>query len=438
MLVGQAPRELTPYQSPLAFFGAELRRCRTAARLSQTDLGHKVNYSGATIGKIEKAERWPHADLAGRCDEALGLGGHLVALLDAVDRQHHAASHTHTATHRTVLDYLPEIRRALDARDCPADGPVRPAPELRREVQQLVRWRLDSDYHAVARRLSLLLPELHRARQQPTPGHAGVATLLTQAYRAADAIADKFGQHDLSARIIDLTCTAAAESGDELTIAAAAYVRGETFFANGDCLTGCRILDRAAAHIHPATSADAAAAYGALHMRAAVLAARGGDLEAAAGHINEAAAAARHVPEAIYRGTAFGPASVRIHHLSLSVDSHDIRAALRSGDRWSPPATVPAERRSHYFIDMARAHLHAGHPDQALEFLDTARRTAPQHVRHHPQVKDSVATLLAAIPRPPQPLLRLAKWTGTPAPVNGSRAATPAGPPANRRPSQPS
>ncbi len=436
MLVGQEPRELTPYQSPLAFFGAELRRGRTAARLSQTDLGHKVNYSGALIGKIEKAERWPQADLAGRCDEALGLGGHLVALLDAVNRQRQAASTTHAAAHHGVLDHLPALRRALDARDCPADGPVRPAPELRREVQQLVRWRLDSDYLAVARRLTVLLPELHRARQQRTSEHAGVANLLTQAYRASDAIADKFGQHDLSARIIDLMCSAAAESGDELTIAAAAYVRGETFFANGDWLTGCRILDRAAAHLRPAISVHAAAAYGALHMRAAVLAARGGDPDTAARHIDEAAAAACHVPEAVYRGTAFGPASVRIHRLSLSVDSHDLAAALRAGDGWSPPATVPAERRSHYFIDLARAHLHAGHPDRALEFLDSARRSAPQHVRHHPQVKDSVATLLAGSPRPPQPLLRLAKWIGAPAPVSRSRAATPAAPAASRRPSQ--
>jgi hypothetical protein len=58
---------------------------------------------------------------------------------------------------------------------------------------------------------------------------------------------------------------------------------------------------------------------GALTMRAAVLAARAGMPGEAADRIAEAQATARHVPEGVYHGTAFGPGSVRVHELALAV-----------------------------------------------------------------------------------------------------------------------
>jgi transcriptional regulator with XRE-family HTH domain len=64
-------RELDPGASPLAFFGAELRRARTAARLSQDQLGQHIGYSAALVGKVETGERAPTQDFANRCDQAL-------------------------------------------------------------------------------------------------------------------------------------------------------------------------------------------------------------------------------------------------------------------------------------------------------------------------------------------------------------------------------
>ena len=62
-------RELDPGASTLAFFGAELRRHRIAAGLSQDDLGRAINFSGALVGRVEMAERMPSQDFADRCDE---------------------------------------------------------------------------------------------------------------------------------------------------------------------------------------------------------------------------------------------------------------------------------------------------------------------------------------------------------------------------------
>ena len=55
-------RELDPSAGPLEFFGAEVRRWRTAAGLSQEQLGQRVGYSGAQVGKVETGERAPSQD----------------------------------------------------------------------------------------------------------------------------------------------------------------------------------------------------------------------------------------------------------------------------------------------------------------------------------------------------------------------------------------
>jgi transcriptional regulator with XRE-family HTH domain len=75
--VAQTPQELTPYASLRHFFGAELRHWRRLAELSHDRLGAQINYSGAAIGKVEKAERAPTAALAEACDQVLGTGGAL-------------------------------------------------------------------------------------------------------------------------------------------------------------------------------------------------------------------------------------------------------------------------------------------------------------------------------------------------------------------------
>ncbi len=92
--MGQAPRKLTPYASLADFFGAELRRYRAAAGMSHARLGEQVNYSGALISKIEKADRVPSVDLAHSCDRVLGAGGALVRLgllLQAERQRRHVA-----------------------------------------------------------------------------------------------------------------------------------------------------------------------------------------------------------------------------------------------------------------------------------------------------------------------------------------------------------
>jgi len=80
-------RELDPGASPLAFFGAELRRARSAAALSQDQLGQRIGYSGALVGKVETGDRAPSRDFAERCDRALPAADGLFTRLHTLIRR---------------------------------------------------------------------------------------------------------------------------------------------------------------------------------------------------------------------------------------------------------------------------------------------------------------------------------------------------------------
>ncbi|MCQ4041810.1 helix-turn-helix domain-containing protein [Streptantibioticus rubrisoli] len=80
------PKSLDGSANPRAFFGAELRRLRTAAELTQERLGSLVYLSGDTIAKVEKAVRVPTEELAQRLDAALGTDGHFDRLFRLAEK----------------------------------------------------------------------------------------------------------------------------------------------------------------------------------------------------------------------------------------------------------------------------------------------------------------------------------------------------------------
>ncbi|WP_455356371.1 helix-turn-helix domain-containing protein [Streptomyces sp. SYSU K217416] len=62
-------------QAAWEFFGAELKRRREVAGLTQAELGLRVFVSGGYIGQFEQAIRNPQRDVAERIDEALQTDG---------------------------------------------------------------------------------------------------------------------------------------------------------------------------------------------------------------------------------------------------------------------------------------------------------------------------------------------------------------------------
>ncbi|MEV0394141.1 helix-turn-helix domain-containing protein [Polymorphospora rubra] len=122
--MGQTPKELEPARSVLHFFGAEVRRLRQSAGMSQADLGAALFVHRDLVRKIEGAERMPSEELVDRCDQVLGAAGALRGLWPLLKREHRlrlargsvpAAEFRSEAMDRPVLDWLlscgPDTRR---------------------------------------------------------------------------------------------------------------------------------------------------------------------------------------------------------------------------------------------------------------------------------------------------------------------------------------
>lgn len=81
-----AADELDPTSSVLAFFASELRRVRTEAGMSQTELAKRAFVAPSLLCKIEAAQRVPSRELADELDAAFGTAGHFARLWPLVIR----------------------------------------------------------------------------------------------------------------------------------------------------------------------------------------------------------------------------------------------------------------------------------------------------------------------------------------------------------------
>jgi transcriptional regulator with XRE-family HTH domain len=382
--------------------GRRIATTRRARRMTQAELARTAYVSLATVKAIERGVRRPSADALDSIADALGVDpGRLVT----------GAGHTSGRIHAAI----PAISAAIAAYDLPGDRPPRPLADLATDVQTLVGWRLAAQYTRIAALAPQLLTEslaaLHHARGANRPRAAG---LLAATARAADAVAFKAGYTDLSARLIELMRWAAPQSEDPLVESTAAYVRTEVFFAARAHAQGLRALELAVDAGPPLSGRDAAAARGALHMRAAVIAGRAGNADAAMLHLDEARALGDLTPEGTYGGTAFGPDSVRAHEVSVAVSlgGDHVRRALKVAEEWTPPDHLPAERQSGFWIELSRAQLWAGRTEDAFESLKVARHIAPQHTREHPWARDTAATLRRLRRADAESLTSFAEWIG--------------------------
>ncbi|TDC81862.1 helix-turn-helix transcriptional regulator [Actinomadura sp. 7K507] len=383
--------------------GDRIAAHRTARRLTQRQLASSAHVSLSLLRKVEQGDR-PVTDRT------------LAALAEALETEPDVLVGQRRPTDSRVHTALPNLRTAIDAYDLPEDGPVRPLAELERATGAATRRRLSSQYTRLAESLPDLLGELTRYRHSEDVEHqARAARLLVSAYRAADAVAYKYGYYDLSARLVELMRASAEVVEDPALLATAAYVRTEVFFASHNLTPGLRLLERALDNAPPPNSPGLRAAVGALHMRAAVVAARlTEDIVTADEHFEHARRLAESVPEGVYNGTAFGPVSLHVHEVALAVERGDAARAAqvtRRGAELSVPLErVPEERRSHYYIDVARAQLWLGRREEAFRALQAARRIAPQHTREHPFVRDVLVRLLRLHASPPHALVAFAEW----------------------------
>lgn len=379
--------------------GQRIAATRQSRRMTQAELSRASYVSLAMIKAIERGARTASEATLDSIAAALGVDPSRLAT-------------GNVGTERRVHAALPELSAVLAAYDVSLEPPRSTAEQLSAAVAEAVDWRLAAQYGRIAQQVPALLADtlrhLHTSRQPDA------AQLVVAAARTADAVAYKYGAHDLSARLIDVMRWAAAQADDPLLTASVAYVRTETFFAALAHQAGLRALELALDTAPPPDTASSSAARGALHMRAAVIAGRAGETSAADTHLSAARQLGDGVKEDIYLGTAFGPDSVRIHEMSVAVSLGDdhVGRALEVAREWKPSDALPAERRSGFYIELARAQLWAGLAGDAFESLKVARSVAPQHTREHPWAKEDAATLRRLKRADAESLTSFAEWIG--------------------------
>ncbi|WP_326771106.1 transcriptional regulator [Streptomyces sp. NBC_01591] len=292
---------------------------------------------------------------------------------------------------------MPELSAVIAGYDIPQGPPTRAPDELADAINTAVGWRLAAQYGRIAASIpDLLCDAIRYAHTARGAEQQAAARMLAAAARAADAIAFKYGERDLSARLVDLMRWAADRAADPLVQAATAYVRTEVFFAARAHHVGLAALEQAIEDAPAPSSRSEAAARGTLHMRAAVIAGRDANVGSADNHLKHARQLGDQVArEGVYLGTVFGPDSVRIHEVSVAVSlgRDHVDRALRVATEWKPPADLPAERRSGFYIELARAQEWAGLQADAFESLKVARAAAPQHTREHPWAREVAGRL---------------------------------------------
>lgn len=384
--------------------GARLRRQRKLRGMTQHQLAAGSHFSVSLIKKVEQGSQPPSpAFVAGVANVLAVSTGYLYGADDAAiyeQRQVEVAG-------------IAFLRTALEAYDDPMpEGPPLDLPTARRRLRQIGRQLAGLHYAEGANALPGLFHHLYVLADQS--GHDGEESrsVLHDAYRMAATLASRFRQADLAAIASERHITLAPRTGDPLRVAISAYHRSSRHLQHGDYRLGLRIIERARDHV--GNTAEGRSVGVQLDLRAAVMAARTGDADAADGYIDRARAATKQFdpPGSPYYNIDASALNVAIHWCAAPVENYDGSEAVRRSRQVHVVDPKRPERVAHHHIDMGRAWMLHGDREQALANLNVARRIAPFNTRHHPGVHETLRALADADRRATDSLASFARWAG--------------------------
>jgi hypothetical protein len=178
---------------------------------------------------------------------------------------------------------------------------------------------------------------------------------------------------------------------------------------------GLRVVDRALRELDGQESrrpAGMEAMRGMLHLRAATIAGRMKDRDQADARLTEARALARTTGELPDFGVTWGPTNVGVHAVAIASETDDFGRAIELAEAVRIPRGWTRSRAGHHWMDLGRVHAWSGHPEQALDCLQHARRIAPQQTRYHPTVRETVLALKRKERTRNGSLAQYAEWVG--------------------------
>jgi len=354
--------------------GRRVAHARKLRGLTQLGLAGRAHVSKSLIAQVESGHKPATPSLVAAVSAALNVD--LTDLTGQPYRGNNARSdRIHTA--------IPQIRQALVYWDVAPilDVPPRPLGELAAETERAGQLRMQASYVELGALLPALLLELtvhaHLARDAQ---RARAFRYLADAYTAVDSMAYKLGYMDLFAIAAERMAWAATQADDPLLRPVSAIRRSSAFLAAGAWYGGMRLLDRAGRDIEDGLSDQpgALSVLGTVHLRTAIMAARGGRASPAWDAISRAREVCDRIGhETRDYGLLFGPANVAIHEVAVAVELGDPDEAVRRNAHLVLPAGLPRERSSHHYIDLSRAWLWQRDYARALACVTKGRTTRP-------------------------------------------------------------
>jgi transcriptional regulator with XRE-family HTH domain len=389
--------------------GRRIAHVRKLRGLTQAGLADRAHVSKSLIAQVESGHKPATPSLIAAVSRALS-----VDVTDLTGQPYRGKD----ARSDRIYEAIPQIRQALVYWDIAPilDVPPRPLADLALETERAGRLRSQASYVELGALLPALIKELTVHAHQAHGADRGRAfRLLADAYTAVDSMAYKLGYLDLFALAVERMSWAARQADDPLLGPVAAIRRSSAFLATGAWDGGLRLLDRAGREVEEdlSTQPGALSVLGTVHLRAAIMAARGGRASPAWDNMSRASeVSARLGRDTRDYGLLFGPANVGIHEVAVAVELGDADEAIRRSASFTLPDGLPRERSSHHYIDLARAWLWQRDQAKALACVTKAEHLAPQRTRYHPMARETVTRLLDAHRRMPEPLRGIAARMG--------------------------
>lgn len=382
--------------------GKRVRRARLRLGMTQADLAAAIGRTQGWVSKVEKGAI--ELDRAGTINQiAAALHCHPN---DLIERPFVAGKPSENQWQVSAAAILRELRR-YDLTPV-FDGTPRPSAQLWRETERLHRLRDAAANVAILKVLPDMLREA-RALAEVSVGHEREEAFAVYAIECkfAHTAAHTLGHPELIAMACERAAWSARLSGDPVMEAVADWMRVWDMWATADWDDALALSDKALRLVedrYRASEPLAVRAWGAMHLRAAVSAARAGQRTEAEDRIRHAHVAAelmdgsRLKPPFDRHSLTFSSGNVQVHAVSVQLEMGDHARALILNERADPSkvAALPASRRGHHHMDLARAWLWDGNRDKALQALETAEKIAPQLVRNHPIARATLRKIVYA------------------------------------------
>jgi transcriptional regulator with XRE-family HTH domain len=285
-------------------------------------------------------------------------------------------------------------------------GATTPAPDLdvlAAAVSNARRQYQACQYAGLRSRLPDLLGQLEAARcALAGDARLRVCALTADAYHVTAGMLLKLDDWGLAQLAADRSMQAARASQDPVTVAASARIVAHALMSGGHLPAAVSLARLHAARLDQDISRhdrESLSVYGSLLLRGAIAAAQSDQRGAADELLDEAGRAGKHIgTDGNLHGTAFGPANVRLHKVSVAVTLGDAGSAIDAARSIDPTAFTVTERKAALLIDTARAYLQWGKHENAYRSLRAADQIAHEEIITRPATRRLVGDLAAAAP----------------------------------------